>query len=257
MLTATGVEGGGSLTSAMRAPALRASATRSGTSASVGWGDVLGTLLVAAERAQQGAHLPQRRAGGRRDVVELRRGLLADAGEAIAGGRRLDLDEREPVGDDVVKLPRDALPLLGDEASLLLRVAECALVGQLVRDPSALVKQGSQGDGHGPGTEGHDAAGERAGAELRSVPSALTAMPGTRYATRPPRHPRRAQDVTISTTKPIIAVTDQGHGAPSGAGPARRTSSPAVKANAAIAGNLTATTSAAHGRSGTNSATST
>ena len=77
-------------------------------------GRELDVVAVAAHRAEQAAHLGERRAAGLLDAVERIRVLGERLGKLVPDGADLEHHHADGVGDDVVELARDPRALLGD-----------------------------------------------------------------------------------------------------------------------------------------------
>jgi hypothetical protein len=91
----------------------------------------VGGGVLAAQHAEQLPHLGHRGASGCRDLAELGRRRVAQPIEAVRRTRRLHVDDRQAVRDDVVQLAGDAVPLLDEHAPLLLGCRVRALAEQL------------------------------------------------------------------------------------------------------------------------------
>ena len=74
----------------------------------------LEALAVVAHRAEQPAHLGERRAAGLLDAAERLAVLLQRLGKVVPDGADLQHHHADRVGHDVVELARDARALLGD-----------------------------------------------------------------------------------------------------------------------------------------------
>ena len=79
-----------------------------------GWGASSSVLAVAAHRAEQAAHLGERRAAGPLDAPQRLLVLAERVGQLVADGADLEHHHADGVGDDVVQLARDPRALLGD-----------------------------------------------------------------------------------------------------------------------------------------------
>jgi len=105
---------------------------------------------VAAQHAEQAAHLGQRFAGSAAKGGELLRHGLGDGSlpEPVLGRLRLDHDQRHVVGHHVVHLPRDLGPFLKHRPPGPLGVGQAGLVGE--RLPRPPPRGGALGQHAGP-----------------------------------------------------------------------------------------------------------
>src|SRR5262249_27881757 len=117
----------------------------------------LAAIAVLPEDAEEAAHLAEGLAGGDPDVAQRGAGEVGVLVEGGLGGVRLDGDDADAVGDDVVQFAGDAGALLGDGGAGAALALVLEVDGQLLGAPllfalpagDAADQRGRQDGGHG------------------------------------------------------------------------------------------------------------
>ncbi len=152
--------------------------------------------VAVAEQAEQPAHLGERLAAGGRDRLERADRDVGVLGGGVAGAVGLDHDHRQPVGDHVVHLARDARALVaGGELDLALG-HPLGLLGARDQRGDVLLPL-LRGEAQRPGGGDDRADGDGVGGE---VAGGEVARRRSRAASGPRRPPRRRTPTSSAAT---------------------------------------------------------